>query len=114
MEQVQKKTKPSIPDIVPLVLEYYGRDGNGVGGIFHVVLEDKNYEQCHAVSALEQARALSDPLALQIAEMLVDMSSTQRRKLSASLYWYSLSDEDKTRRRQRQRLSQRDEFSPSA
>lgn len=105
MEQVQRNAKPAIPDIVPLVLEYYKREGNGVGGIFHVVLEDKNYERCHALSALEEAKALNDPLALQIAEMLVDMSSTQRRKLSASLHWYSLSDEDKARRRQHDELT---------
>lgn len=101
MQQLQRTTKPTIPDIVPLVLEYYAREGNDVGGIFHVVLEDKNYEQCHAASALEQARGLDDPLALKIAEMLVEMSATQRRKLSASLHWYSMSDEDKARRRAR-------------
>lgn len=105
MEQEQKKAKPTIPDIVPLVLEYYGREGNGEGGIFHVVLEDKNYDQCHAASALEEAKILNDPLTLRIAEMLSRMSSTQRRKLSASLHWYSLSDEDKARRRQHDELT---------
>lgn len=105
MQPGQKNTKPTIPDIVPLVLEYYQREGNDVGGIFHVVLDDKNYEQCFAVSALEEAKSLGDPLTLKIAEMLVEMSSTQRRKLSASLHWYSMSEEDKARRRQRDELT---------
>lgn len=88
MEQEAKKTKPSIPDIVPLVLEYYAREGNSAGGIFHVIIDDKNYEQCFANSALVEARETKDPLTIQIAEMLVEMSSTQRRKLSASLWSY--------------------------
>jgi hypothetical protein len=76
--------KPSIKDVVPSLLEYYRREGNDSGGIFHVIVADKNYEQCHAVSALESAQESGDPLELKIAELLVAMSSTQRRKLSAS------------------------------
>lgn len=101
MDQESRKTKPSIPEVVPLVLEYYSRKGNGVGGIFHVILDDKNYEKCFADSALEMARETKDPLTIQIAEMLVEMSSTQRRKLSASLWWHALTDEQKAARRRR-------------
>jgi hypothetical protein len=105
MEATAKNFKPSIPDVVPLVLEYFAQPGNEGGGIFHVVLVDKNYEKCHAVSALEVAQESGDSLALKIAEMLVEMSSTQRRKLSASLHWYSMTDEQKARRRQRDDIS---------
>lgn len=101
MDKEAKRAKPSIPDIVPLVLEYYAREGNSVGGIFHVILDDKNYEKCFADSALLEARETKDPLTIKIAEMLADMSSTQRRKLSASLWWHSLSDEQKAARRRR-------------
>jgi hypothetical protein len=80
--------KPSIPDIVPSLLEYYRREGNESGGIFHVIVEDTNYEKCHARSALEQARELGDPLTIKIAEMLVEMSATQRRKLSMAFDAY--------------------------
>jgi hypothetical protein len=76
--------KPSIQDVVPSLLEYYRRDGNDSGGIFHVIVADKNYEQCHAVSALENAQASGDALEIKIAELLIAMSTTQRRKLSAS------------------------------
>jgi hypothetical protein len=84
--------KPSIPDVVPSLLEYYKREGNESGGIFHVIIEDTNYEKCHARSALEQARELGDPLTVKIAEMLDEMSSTQRRKLSKAFYSYQRTD----------------------
>jgi hypothetical protein len=84
--------KPSIQDVVPALLEYYKREGNGSGGIFHIIIEDINYQKCHAVSALEDAKASGDALELKIAELLVAMSSTQRRKLSASWYRYQAAD----------------------
>lgn len=77
-----KKDKPAIPEIISLLTEWYSRPGNGVGGIFHVILDDGNFEPCFAKSAVEDSHQLKDPLAIEIAEMLAQMTSTQRRKLN--------------------------------
>jgi hypothetical protein len=79
MMDTQKK--PTVPEVIPLVKQWYALPGNGAGGIFHVLLDDGNCEQCFAVSALAQAQELGDPLAIELAQKLVAMSTTQRKKL---------------------------------
>lgn len=81
MENQQQK--PTIPDVLPLVKAWYAKPGNGCGGLFHIILEDGNHEQIWADKALEQARAANDLDAIQLAELLVAMSKTQRLKLSS-------------------------------
>lgn len=75
--------KQSIPEIIPLVLEWYAKPENASGGIFHCILEDGNHEQRWADMALEDAVVSGDKLAVKLAMALAAMSSTQRRKLSA-------------------------------
>lgn len=77
--------KPTLPEVIPLIRAWYSRPGNEVGGIFHVVIDDGNYEQSFAALALNDARASGDPQAIELAEKLVEMSPTQRRKLHAML-----------------------------
>jgi hypothetical protein len=43
------KSKPTIPEILPLIKEYRGKDGNGTGGSLHIVLDDGNINK--AISA---------------------------------------------------------------
>ena len=80
----QTQRKPTVPEVMPLVREWYGKPGNQAGGIFHVILDDGNFEQVFADQALQSARELGDPAAVMLAELLAAMSPTQRRKLSAS------------------------------
>ncbi|MCT0528339.1 hypothetical protein N0599_21620 [Pseudomonas aeruginosa] len=77
--------KPTVPEVMPLVREWYDKPGNQTGGIFHVILDDGNYEKVFADQALKSARELGDPEAVILAELLVAMSPTQRRKLSSSI-----------------------------
>jgi hypothetical protein len=86
MDTEQPPKKPTIPEVIPLVKAWYALPGNNVGGIFHVLLDDGNCEQHFAISALKDARELGDPQAIDLAEKLVAMSQTQRRKLRK--VWY--------------------------
>lgn len=86
MDTEQPQKKPTIPEVIPLVKAWYALPGNDVGGIFHVMLDDGNWEQCFAHSALQDARELGDPQAIELAEKLAAMSGTQRRKLRK--VWY--------------------------
>lgn len=74
--------KPTIPEVLPLVKAWYARPGNEAGGVFHVILDDGNHERHWAEKALEDAQASADTQAIELAQLLVAMSSTQRRKLS--------------------------------
>lgn len=71
-------TKPTLPEVRPLVNAYYELPGNGAGGELHTVLDDRNYERasiryclCHASKA--ETRWL--------AQVLLLLSNSQRRRL---------------------------------
>lgn len=81
-----KQKKPTLPEVIPLVRAWYALPGNGAGGMFHIIIDDGNYEQHFANSALKEARETGDPVAIELAEKLAAMSSTQRRKLRKT--WY--------------------------
>lgn len=73
--------KPTVPEVLPLVNEFYGIEGNGVGGHLHIVLDDGNIEDDHVAHCLERARMDDDFVAEALASILVKMSRTQRTKL---------------------------------
>lgn len=75
--------KPTIPEVVPLVREFKSRPGNNIGGSLHIVLEDGNFEACHTECCLERAKERGDYAAVALARILLQMSKTQRKKLSA-------------------------------
>lgn len=72
-----------------------------MGGHFHVILEDGNHEQHFADSALAEAKHLGDPLTIKVGEVLAEMSSTQRRKLSHCSFLWEMTDEQLEHRRQK-------------
>jgi hypothetical protein len=78
--------KPTVPEVLPLVKAFYAKPGNGVGGKLHVVLEDRNVETSHVQFCLDAAKEAGDEDAVALAELLLRMSTTQRRKLCA-LNW---------------------------
>ena len=79
-------SKPTIPEVYPLVLEWYEMINQGYDGIlFHCILDDGNYEQKFADSSLAQAIKTGDKFSINLAEKIAAMSNTQRRKLSAML-----------------------------
>jgi hypothetical protein len=74
--------KPTVPEVLPLVEAYYDKPGNGVGGSLHIVLEDGNIRTSDVEFCRQWALDHGDADGVRLAELLLRMSQTQRRKLS--------------------------------
>ncbi len=79
--------KPTITDVLPLVRAYYAKPGNEVGGSLHLVLDDGNVRDDDVRSCLQFARERADADGVALAEKLLPMSRTQRRKLGRLNRW---------------------------
>lgn len=79
--------KPTIPEVIPLCREYYAKPGNCSGGSLHIVLEDGNIEDSHVRFCIEFAREEGDPDGVALAETLLSMSKTQRKRLSRESFY---------------------------
>lgn len=78
--------RPKVPEVLPLVRAYYQKPGNGVGGNLHIVLDDGNVEDSHVLFCLECAEQEGDADGIQLCQMLLQMTKTQRRKLYKTHY----------------------------
>ncbi len=78
---LERGTKPCIPEVLPLVLEFYAMPGNGVGGALHIVLDDGNVEASHVEWCVKRASEEGDVDAEILGRVLLLMSITQRTKL---------------------------------
>ena len=76
-------TKPTIPDVLPLVRALYARPGGSVGCCLHVILDEPNPGLGSALWCLEYARKIGHSDCIELAEILVQMSRTQRNKLES-------------------------------
>jgi hypothetical protein len=74
--------KPTITEVLPMIKAYYGKHGNSVGGSLHITLEDGNIDNNSVMDCLELAKQKNDTDGIIIAETLLKMSKTQRKKLS--------------------------------
>ena len=74
-------TKPTIPDVLPSVLEYYAMPGNSAGGTLHIVLDDGNIDDGSVRFCLDRATEEGDAKGVELAGLLLRMSKTQRRKI---------------------------------
>ena len=74
--------KPTIPDVLPLVLEYY--QDNLAGGSLHIVLDDGNVDDEDVETCIKWARENNDERGEILGRVLLRMSRTQRRKLYAA------------------------------
>ncbi len=80
--------KPTVPEVLPLVHRLYDeddvctRDAGCVGGHLHIVLDDDNGEDGCVAFCLEEARKDGCATCLRLAELLMQMSRTQRLKLA--------------------------------
>lgn len=74
--------KPTVPEVMPLVREYYAKEGNICGGSLHIVLDDQNVDDSHIQFCLEYAIEHSDPDGEKLARLLMQMSKTQRLKMA--------------------------------
>lgn len=73
--------KPTVPEVMPLIREYYTKPANGCGGNLHIILEDPNFEDCHVQFCLKEAEKEEDEDGARIARLMLRMSKTQRKKL---------------------------------
>lgn len=74
--------RPTVPDVLPLVIAYCERPGNAVGGSLHIVLDEGNVHDDHVRFCIRSARERSDSYGEQLGVLLLAMSKTQRLKLS--------------------------------
>lgn len=75
--------KPTVPEVLPLLLAYLNKPGNNCGGSLHIITDDGNTHPGHAEWCLEYARKEGDTDAVAILELMVQMSRTQIRRLCA-------------------------------
>lgn len=72
-------TKLTVPEVMPLVLEYCSR--NLTGGSLHIVLDDGNIDDDDILFCREYAVEQDDESGVELADLLLQMSKTQRKKI---------------------------------
>lgn len=75
-------TKPTIPEVLPLVKAYVRKPGNEVGGSLHIILDDHNIDDKSCWFCYGFAAGKDDKDGIKIAELLTRMSKTQRLKIA--------------------------------
>jgi hypothetical protein len=71
-------TKPTLPEVQPLIEAYYKLEGNGAGGELHVVLDDGNYEKDFIRGCIAGARKVETRW---LGHVLLMLSNSQRRRM---------------------------------
>jgi hypothetical protein len=67
--------------VTALAKAYYAKPGNCVGGNLHIVLDDGNTEDSHVLFCREKAVEDGDVDGIELADALLQLSYTQRRKV---------------------------------
>ena len=75
------RERPTVPEVLPLVLAYYAKPGNGAGGCLHIVLDDDNVDDDSVRFCIDYAAECGDEDGVYLAQVLLHMSRTQRLKL---------------------------------
>jgi hypothetical protein len=73
------RDRPTVPDVLPLVRSIYTR--HCAGCCLHILTDDCNVDDDSAAFCLETARERGHAECITAAEMLVQMTTTQRRKV---------------------------------
>ena len=71
--------RPTVPQVLPLVRAIYEK--HCAGCCLHIVTDDDNCEQSSADCCVDTARERGHADCLQAAEMLAQMTPTQRHKV---------------------------------
>lgn len=74
--------KPTVPQVAPLVKEYYDMPGNAAGGSLHVVLDDYNLADSYVQFCIEWSMEQNDKCGEMLGRVLYLMSRTQRKKVT--------------------------------
>ena len=75
-------TRPKVPDVRPLLTEYYAKPDNATGGCFHIVFEDGNYTDADIQHCIDRSHFVGDTDGVKLGELLIQMTRTQRSKLT--------------------------------
>jgi hypothetical protein len=78
--------KPTIPDVKPLVIAYLRRPHNCVGGSLHIYFDDGNWHRDHIEGCREYAIERGDKDGIELCNILIRMSDTQRIKIYRNCY----------------------------
>jgi hypothetical protein len=76
-------SKPTVPEVLPLVRAYCAKPGNWNGGSLHIVLADDNVSDSDVQHCIEWARERGDDDGAALGEILLRMSKTQRLRLAS-------------------------------
>ncbi len=75
---IERGTKPTLPEVRPLVKAYYALPGNGAGGDLHCVLDDGNKDRSSVRFCIDHAR---DEETRWLGHVLLLLSNSQRRRV---------------------------------
>lgn len=78
--------KPTVPEVIPIIRAYAALSGNSVGGSLHIVLDDGNVLDSDVQWCIDRAREKADAAGVELGEILLRMSRTQRKKLASLFY----------------------------
>lgn len=77
------RNRPTFPEVAPLVRALLKREGGAVGCCLHLVLDEPNYENGAVEYVLKEAQHAGHADCIEIAEKMLLMSRTQRKRLGA-------------------------------
>jgi hypothetical protein len=72
--------KLTVLDVRPVAEAYY-QAGHVCGGNLHIVLDDGNVEDGHVLFCKKAAHEAGDAVGEQLADLLLQLSKTQRMKI---------------------------------
>lgn len=72
----------TVPSVIERFRVYHALPGNCAWGSLHVVLDDCNFENGHVQYSIDAARQDGDSEGAALGEILLQMSRTQRAKIS--------------------------------
>ena len=75
-----------VNEILKLAKEYYLIEGNSIGGSLHIVLDDGNIEDDNIKFCINYAKQNDDIKGVELAELILQCSYTQRKKLYRKLH----------------------------
>lgn len=79
----------TIIELIMKAKNYYFQEGNSVGGNLHIILNDGNIENSDIQYCLKLCKEKNDLLGIELSELLLKASKTQRKKLINSYSKYA-------------------------
>jgi hypothetical protein len=76
---VGRGTKPTLPEVRPIIDAWYARPENGAGGELHVILDDNNMERGFLIGTIADDHHTDE--AKWICNVLLMLTPSQKRRL---------------------------------